>query len=274
MQIRDKRDRGWFWLDSEYLKKHAKHLGVYCTVVYLSLCKYADNETQSCFPSMKLISEENGINIRTVVRCTKKLEEFGIVSINRAKKQDGTQENNVYTLLSTKCWNKKPSDSQSIGANECQISTKPSDSDDQSRVTPVPYNYTHNNYTMGITKQSFVQSPPILPDVQEITPVIKDNKSENINEIIKLFEVINSNCKKMYGNKTQRNACEELIESYTFERVSFVIENTLPKTNRIKFFPAITSPLQLVNKWSLLEIAVKKYRDEKNIKNNKYKVAF
>lgn len=82
-------------------------------------------------------------------------------------------------------------------------------------------------------------------------------------EILKLFESINPACKKMYSNKTQRSACDFLIETYGFERVKTIIEKTLPKTNGMDYFPRITTPLKLQDKWVDLEVAVKSYQSKK-----------
>ncbi len=82
-------------------------------------------------------------------------------------------------------------------------------------------------------------------------------------EVLKLFEGINPACKKMYSNKTQRSACDFLIETYGFERVKTIIEKTLPKTNGMDYFPRITTPLKLQDKWVDLEVAVKSYQSKK-----------
>ncbi len=99
-----------------------------------------------------------------------------------------------------------------------------------------------------------------------------ETSSSEIPLIIKSFETLNPASKKFYGNKTQREACKSLIETYRFERVISVIEKTLPKTNGLKFFPTITTPLQLMDKWTALESAVRKYQSEKQLSKNK--VAF
>jgi len=154
MEIRDARNKEWFWMDNEYLNGYAKFLGVSCTVVYFSLCRHADNKTQECFPSMKLIAEENAISTRTVVRATAELEKWGIVKISKSKKDDGTQANNVYTLLAKSEWKNKPSDTKSHGDRVTE-SDQPSDKNDTSRVTPVIHNNTKlNNTHLTIQKQS------------------------------------------------------------------------------------------------------------------------
>jgi len=154
MEIRDNRQKEWFWLDNEYLNGYAKHLGVSCTVVYISLCRHADNKSQTCFPSMKLIAEENAISTRTIVRATAILEEWGIIKITKSKKDDGTQANNIYTLLAKSMWKPKPSDIKSHGYRVTE-NDDPSDIKDENRVTTETHNNTHiNNTQLTTLKQS------------------------------------------------------------------------------------------------------------------------
>lgn len=78
--------------------------------------------------------------------------------------------------------------------------------------------------------------------------------------IIESFVTINPACANMYGNKTQRKACEDLISSYGFEEVKNCVQNVLPRTNGQPYFPTITTPVQLRDKWIALKSAVAKKR--------------
>lgn len=107
---------------------------------------------------------------------------------------------------------------------------------------------------------------------------VKNEKKENTDEtsssgtplVIKAFEEINPACKRMYSNKTQRKACEDLIATYGEERVLSVVSGTLPRTNKMtaEFFPNISTPQQLFDKWQKLEDAIIAYRARKQIKTN------
>jgi len=90
-------------------------------------------------------------------------------------------------------------------------------------------------------------------------------------EIIKFFIEINPACKRMYGNTTQRQACDDLIETYGFEEVSKVI-GILPKTNKIPYFPNITTPDQLWKKYQNLKVKLEQKKEE--IISKKPKIAF
>lgn len=78
--------------------------------------------------------------------------------------------------------------------------------------------------------------------------------------IIEMFCEINPACKKMYSNKTQRQACKDLIDTYSFEEVTSCIQKVLPRTNGQSYFPVITTPVQLRDKWISLKSAVAKKR--------------
>lgn len=106
---------------------------------------------------------------------------------------------------------------------------------------------------------------------KKMTKEISEHSSQDIVSVIEMFSLLNPACKRMYGNKTQRQASEDLVENFGLDRVLLVIEKTLPKTNSIPFFPTITTPVQLRDKWIALESAIKRYQSEKQIKN---KVAF
>lgn len=107
-----------------------------------------------------------------------------------------------------------------------------------------------------------------------IGKVIAETSSAEIPLLIKSFEELNPAAKRFYANTTQREACQNLIDSYSFERVKKVIEQTLPRTNKLQFFPVITTPVQLRDKWTSLESAIEKYQSEKLSTKEKYKVAF
>jgi hypothetical protein len=81
-------------------------------------------------------------------------------------------------------------------------------------------------------------------------------------QIIKEFEIVNPACKRMYGNTTQRQACDDLIERYGLEKVLQVVR-ILPKSNVIPYMPSITTPAQLVGKWTQLESAFIKKKNER-----------
>lgn len=81
---------------------------------------------------------------------------------------------------------------------------------------------------------------------------------QEIPEVIKAFESINPACSRYYGNKTQREAVRQLIEIHTYERVLKIVTTVLPKSNGLAYVPTITTPLQLLEKYSALETALKR----------------
>ena len=100
----------------------------------------------------------------------------------------------------------------------------------------------------------------------------KANFMENlIPEVIKLFESVDPKNKTFYGNKTQRCASQFLLDEYGFDEIKKRIE-VLPKTNRMKYFPNITTPCQLRDKWVILDNQIQRHRSEQLSQTSK--VAF
>ena len=93
-------------------------------------------------------------------------------------------------------------------------------------------------------------------------------------DLIKSFEAINPNAKSFYARPPQRKASDELIKIYGLDRVKSVVEKTLPKTNTMPYFPTITTPIQLLEKWSSLEAGILKLKGKAKEKQEKYKIAF
>jgi len=117
-----------------------------------------------------------------------------------------------------------------------------------------PMEKVHNTY--GESPQEPMEKVHIQKKEKEsIQKKEYSNHGLQVSELIKLFETVDAKNKTYYGNKTQRGACEFLIENYGFDNVQKVIE-LLPATNQEDYFPRITSPNELKEKWVKLATAL------------------
>lgn len=143
-----------------------------------------------------------------------------------------------------------------------------------------PDRYTPSKYLDTYKKELKRLSsgiPKVDPGKDRLGEVSKgedtsETSSPDVNSLISSFEKLNPASKKFYGNTTQRKACEYLIETYGIEQCIKVVEQTLPKTNGLRFFPTITTPVQLQDKYTTLESAIRKYQQEKLQTKDKYKI--
>jgi len=92
MLIRDARRHNFFTVDNAILDKG---LSRYALVTYLVLCRYANNETQTCKVLLATIADKAGCGRTNVSLAIKELETLGLISVNRAK-----DSSCVFTLLS------------------------------------------------------------------------------------------------------------------------------------------------------------------------------
>jgi len=142
-KVRDKRNRGWFFLDNEYLNGYAKHFGAVGTAIYVSLCRHADGE-QKCFPSQILIGKELDISDRTVRRYLDKFAKCHLIAIEKERK-GGRWLNNVYYLLDKSEWI-SPEDIVSFGDHRT-LTTPPEDNNDSNQRTQCPTKNTNRKNT-------------------------------------------------------------------------------------------------------------------------------
>jgi len=85
-----------------------------------------------------------------------------------------------------------------------------------------------------------------------------ETSSQPLNDIIKAFEEIDAKNKTYYGNKTQRSACQFLIDTYGLEQVLMLIPK-LKETNS-------QSVYQITTPWEMKEKVTKVFNDLKRKK--------
>lgn len=144
-KVRDRRDKGWFYLDNEYLNGFGKIMGPIGIAVYVSLCRHADiNET--CFPSQETIAKEIGVGRRTVIDYIARLIDHRIIATERERSRDGKWSRNVYVLLNKSEWITEPCAGSAHG-KPCADKTTPSADDDKNHVQLLHTKNTHINNT-------------------------------------------------------------------------------------------------------------------------------
>lgn len=107
-KVRDLRKKEQFKIDDSYLNGYARVCGKDASLVYMSLCRHAEFNSQKAFPSQEKIAWEHNIkSVKTVRKGLKKLVEFNIIfaELNRIK---GKFSNYTYTLLDKSEWKLPP----------------------------------------------------------------------------------------------------------------------------------------------------------------------
>lgn len=132
IEIRDHRNKEWFWIDDEYLNGYSRLLKPASTLVYLALCRHANKEQKS-WPSIELLCEKLGLSNKTVISGIKELEEWRLIIVSRSKNEETKRQNpNVYVLTNKKNWRPKPGVENTHGTEaECSPRPEPGVNDDQ-----------------------------------------------------------------------------------------------------------------------------------------------
>lgn len=81
-------------------------LNYYEKMVFITLKKFADNETMRAFPSLKTIHSITGISLSQVRRSIEHMEELGVLSVEHRTDKDRGHQSNLYTLYDyAEIWN-------------------------------------------------------------------------------------------------------------------------------------------------------------------------
>ncbi len=211
-------------MDNEYLNGWAKYFGAIGTAIYVSLCRHADNETQTCFPSQETIAAELGISTRTVKKYINLFQKYNVIGVLRERDYTTKMwKTNVYRLLD-KCHWSKPGESVAHG--------KPRADKSKSQGQRLPNNKTHtNNNTQTLA------APAADQEKTGVDP-------KETSELINTFKSNNPSFDRMFGNKTERAAAERMIIQHGYERMIRVAKFAVSVSGK-SYAPVITTPYQL-----------------------------
>ncbi len=99
--VREQKKQTRFYIDNEFLINGYAGLLERKTLVYLCLAKYANAQTQTCYPSYDTIRRETGIkNRNTIARAVSILEYLRLIAVKPAH----NGKSNLYYLLHHSQW--------------------------------------------------------------------------------------------------------------------------------------------------------------------------
>jgi phage replication O-like protein O len=128
---------------------------------------------------------------------------------------------------------------------------------DFDKWTPLPKKVTLPKKIMSITQKDNNRYPKrVLQKTITKDTITKDialtSNAGQIPEVIALFEVINPSVGRLYGRVNQRSSADRLLKQHGIDKLRQVV-SFISKYRGDRFFPTITTPLQLEDKWGALE---------------------
>lgn len=137
---------------------------------------------------------------------------------------------------------------------------------DFEKWVPLPKKVTVTQLGTAVTNMGSKSNPKRLIQKKKETMTKEKEKASQgdaggIVKVIELFKEVNPAYRKWFANKTQRAASQRLYDAHGIETLAQVL-NLVRKTNGMAYFPTITTPDQLENKWAALEAAMRKKKQE------------
>jgi len=206
-----------------------RRLNASSKIVMMMLAMHADNITQTCYPSLGLLSRECRLEGRTIRTSLKKLEQYGYISIE-AK----SGKVNIYTLLEP-----VPNKYNS-----------PLEEESEDEETPTPEkNEGGANNDIPPTKDTCHPPQNNTTNNTNITRLTNNtsNSSElpnEINSFIGLFREINPLYENLFANKTERKSAEALLKLNSLQDWESLFA-VAPKLLAIPYCPKFSRPTEL-----------------------------
>jgi hypothetical protein len=159
IRVRNKRDPGYYQIDTVFIKGGwARALGPYSLAVYNALACFADNDTQSAYPSYQTIADLIGCSRRKVVDAITELEKYNLIARHKRYNHQG-QTSNLIELLHRDEW-LPPTDAKPVSAPPAPLeSASPAPS---RGASPAP-ELSPDSLSSPNLKQGGADAPPTPP---------------------------------------------------------------------------------------------------------------
>jgi phage replication O-like protein O len=204
--------------------------------------------------SLSQICEATKLSRRMVIYVLQELEVKKILSITRERAGFKNEVNKVSFNKDHETWVVQNSAPQVIiNRNKAKVSSAKLRGSAK-LGKGVVQNSVNSLHSFAPTKETITKDNNTKDTLAEET-------SADVVELIESFKGVNPSYGKWFGNTTQRGAAKRLLATHGKEQVLKAIA-LLEKTNTMQYFPSITSPLQLEDKWAALRDAFQRYQNK------------
>lgn len=218
-----------------------KEISLQAKGLYTIMCALPDNWDFSSIGLSQLSSNK----INSTKTCLIELEKNGYLVRTRIKDDKG-QFDMDYELFTSP---KKKSTATVFPLAGFPLAEKPSDNKElnkqelKDKDNTAPDEQVQDMATIG---KPLVNQKTTKKEKKEVH---YKSSHEDITAVIYAMTSVDAKNKLYYGNSTQKGACDFLVQEYGLEAVLGLIEG-IPKARvSIPYFPSITTPCELRDKW-------------------------
>lgn len=165
-------------------------LNYYEKMVFITLKKFADNETMRAFPSLKTIHSITGISLSQVRRSIEHMEELGVLSVEHRTDKDRGHQSNLYTLYDyAEIW--------SVGSSEDDVAAIADEISEAKLVADL----RARGYTVTKEKE---------PDT---SPADQSNDESSTNQ----FDIVNTTTNSEKSQELERYTIDQIRQIFDYD---------------------------------------------------------
>lgn len=258
-------DRKYFTLVPNYILNHSTAID---QALYLQMKRFA-GDSGVCWASqatlIKLLNNGSGKRRKISKVALKQSLDYllehrwvELAGKRKIKTRGGEQEVNVYRV--NNIWKLNVDYYEQKGGSQ----TLPFNERGDSGISKGGFQNTSNKNQVNKNQSNTQKINDTQEQSEPKTEKVHISESQ-IRSVINAFKPVNLNYDKWFSNTTERKACSELIEKYTYQLVLDTIE-VLPVVNKLAWMPTITKPTKLLDKWADLMAGIAKKKNEQESK--------
>ena len=241
----DSGDRDFFTIVPNYILNHSSSTD---QSLYLQMKRYA-GEDGKCFATQETLMNKLGVGIKAYKKSLEYLIKKGWIDFVGLT---GGKTRPIKTYKINNIWEQNSDHYKKISA-ERTLSSR--------QEIPAESNRDTSQKNSKIPAESTVEEEPVLRRTIKEEPLIAGTSPASVILVIDSFEDTNPSYRKWYGNTTQRGAIQRMIDTHGLERLLKAIK-ILPSIKGKQYFPTITTPVQLEDKWASLESAFMRIKNK------------
>jgi len=213
-KVRDLRQKDQFKIDDAYLNGYAKICGKYSTLVYVSLCRHAEFNTQKAFPAQELMAKQHNISVKSVRVGIKNLIEYNII-FAKLERNGGKFANYVYYLIDKSEWVKHRRNETTYGSPSANPAIR-SKTTTVERPTKDNKVYKDNKVLYKDNKSLIEKIPFSLKD-KELTELLYSLVKQNYSFLKDKSEI------QLQSDYIEMNRLHK-IDGFNYEQISWIIK--------------------------------------------------
>lgn len=251
IRILDNRRRGYFATNDQYIDNgYAAICGWKATLVYMSLCRHANQRTQEAFPTIDTMAKEHGVDRKRIIEGIKTLIDWNLLEVKKERKKTGEFQKNTYILIDVKYWKEVNNQVPYRDADQVPERDTKEHNDIKEHSKLLTTRKLVVNNLSEIDAEQLAVDEVVVTETEPMLVASSPTPQTAVNRLMQELYKINRSLN--FGDHIERGFAVKIIKTYGEEETLFMAQAAAAARGQ-PYAPTITKPSELWEKYSSLQ---------------------